>query len=145
MRHWAACLVRATDYMHDRRVKHKDIKPGDILIRGEDIWITGFGIAKEFLEGDSESSATHVDGTRACCPLEKLEGKRVGKASDIFSLGCCFLEMVTVIIADQKLDVLKDLRKEHAYLEARPYAEAQKGVLRWIFYLLSVLVARKRL
>jgi hypothetical protein len=34
MRHWAACLVRATDYMHDRRVKHKDIKPGNILVHG---------------------------------------------------------------------------------------------------------------
>jgi serine/threonine protein kinase len=139
MRHWAACLVRATDYMHDRRVKHKDIKPGNILIRGEDIWITDFGIAKDFLEGESESSATHFDGTRAYCPLDKLEGKRVGKACDIFSLGCCFLEMATVIIADQKLDVLKDLRRD------RPYAEAQGEVLRWIFYLFSVLAARKKL
>jgi serine/threonine protein kinase len=145
MRHWAACLVRATDYMHDRRVKHKDIKPGNILIRGEDIWITDFGIAKDFLEEDSESSATHVDGTRAYCPPERLEYKRVGKASDIFSLGCCFLEMATVIIADQKLDMLKNLRKENPYFEARPYAEAQKGVLRWIFYLFSVLAARKKL
>jgi serine/threonine protein kinase len=143
MRHWAACLVRATDYMHDRRVKHKDIKPGNILVRGEDVWITDFGIAKEFVDQNSESYPTHVDGTRAYCPPETLQYKRRGKASDIFSLGCCFLEMATVIIADRKLEVLKNLRKEDPYVEARPYAEAQPEVLRWIFYLFSVLAARK--
>jgi serine/threonine protein kinase len=143
MRHWAACLVRATDYMHDRRVKHKDIKPGNILVRGEDVWITDFGIAKDFAKQDSESYATHLDGTRAYCPLETFQYKRRGKASDIFSLGCCFLEMATVIIADRKLEELRDLRKEAPSNELRPYAQAQPGVLRWIFYLFSVLAAQK--
>lgn len=144
MRHWAACLVRATDHMHDRSVKHKDIKPGNILVRGEDVWITDFGIAKEFVDQNSESYPTHVDGTRAYCPPQTLQYKRRGKASDIFSLGCCFLEMATVIIADRKLEALKNLRKEGLHGGVRPYAEAQPEVLRWIFYLFSVLAARKR-
>ncbi|ORX98810.1 kinase-like domain-containing protein [Clohesyomyces aquaticus] len=133
MRHWAACLVRATDYMHERRVKHKDIKPGNILVRGEEIWITDFGIAKEFLEQNSESIATHFEGTRTYCPPEALNNEKRGRASDMFSLGCCFLEMATVMITNGKLEDLKQLRK------GMPYAESEQGVLRWIFYLFSII------
>ncbi|KAF2464385.1 kinase-like protein [Lindgomyces ingoldianus] len=136
MRHWGACLVRATNYMHERRVKHKDIKPGNILVRGEEIWITDFGIAKEFLDQNSESVATHVEGTLTYCPPEALNNKRRGRASDMFSLGCCFLEMATVMITDGKLEDLKQLRK------GKPYAESEQVILRWIFYLFSVLAAR---
>jgi hypothetical protein len=51
--------------------------------------------------------------------------------------------MATVIIADRKLDVLEDLRKVDPDSRPRPYALAQPEVLRWIFYLFSVLAARK--
>ncbi|KAF2004533.1 kinase-like protein [Amniculicola lignicola CBS 123094] len=137
MRHWAACLVRAMDYMHYNRVKHKDIKPTNILVRGDQVYITDFGIARDFLlEADSESTAINVEGTRRYCPPEGLNQGRRGRASDIFSLGCCFLEMATVMTTSGQLGTLRQ--------QNLVYAEREEHVLRWMYYLFSELAFLRR-
>jgi serine/threonine protein kinase len=136
MRHWAACLIRATDYMHYNHVKHKDIKPTNILVRGDEIYITDFGIAKDFLpDASSASTAWQVDGTRRYCPPEALNQERRGRASDVFSLGCCLLELATVMITCGQLATLKQAI-------GRSYGESEESVLRWIYYLFNGLAYR---
>ncbi|KAJ4376320.1 hypothetical protein N0V83_001603 [Neocucurbitaria cava] len=136
MKHWAACLARATDYMHYNCVKHKDIKPSNILVRGDEIYITDFGIAKDFLpDTDSASTAWQAEGTRRYCPPEVLNQGRRGRASDVYSLGCCFLELATVTITCGKLALLKQV-------VGQTYAESEQRVLRWIYFLFSELAFR---
>jgi serine/threonine protein kinase len=44
---YPGCLIRAMDYIHEMRVKHKDIKPSNLLVDGNKIYITDFGISKD--------------------------------------------------------------------------------------------------
>lgn len=48
---WSSCLIRALAHIHKQRVRHKDIKPQNILIKKGRVFITDFGISKSFEEG----------------------------------------------------------------------------------------------
>jgi serine/threonine protein kinase len=137
MRHWAGCLVRAMDYMHVMNVKHKDIKPANILVENGVVYITDFGIAKE-IEVGATTGSSDMAGTRTFCSPETELRDRRGRSSDVFSMGCVFLEMATVMITEGGLGRLKDIRR------GSPYSQSMDQVLRWIFYLTSSLVARIR-
>lgn len=51
------CLSSALAYIHSQRMKHKDIKPTNILVHNDSVLFTDFGIATEFSEAtDSLSS-----------------------------------------------------------------------------------------
>jgi serine/threonine protein kinase len=60
---WSQCLANALEYIHGQRVRHKDIKPANILVKGEEVFITDFGIAKDLIE-DVSSGTMGTDGLR---------------------------------------------------------------------------------
>lgn len=64
--------------------------------------------------------------------------KKRGRASDIFSLGCCFLEMATVMITTGGLYTFRALR------DGGTFAQRPDAVLRWIHHLFSVLAEKGR-
>lgn len=111
---WPMCLLRALNYIHEMRVKHRDIKPSNILVLGDKILITDFGISKDIAEDDTTGSCGIVDAcTRRYRSPEVMfadDGSRRGRATDIFSLGCVFLEMSTSFLEYPGL--LKKLRPQ---------------------------------
>lgn len=92
------CLTSAIHYLHENRVRHKDIKPQNVLVRGDDhVYLTDFGLALDYSEaGRSTTTAEVVKSPRYCSP-ELAAYRPRNTASDIWSLGCVFLEMWTVI------------------------------------------------
>lgn len=42
------CLISAVAYLHDQKIRHKDLKPSNILLSGEKIWLSDFGSATDF-------------------------------------------------------------------------------------------------
>jgi serine/threonine protein kinase len=42
------CLVSAVAYLHDQSIRHKDLKPSNILLSRENIWLSDFGSATDF-------------------------------------------------------------------------------------------------
>jgi serine/threonine protein kinase len=42
------CLVSAVEYLHDQRIRHKDLKPANILLSRDNIWLSDFGSATDF-------------------------------------------------------------------------------------------------
>jgi hypothetical protein len=44
------CLISAIAYLHDEKMKirHKDLKPSNILISAEHLWLSDFGSATDF-------------------------------------------------------------------------------------------------
>ncbi|MCJ1234040.1 hypothetical protein MMC14_001998 [Varicellaria rhodocarpa] len=96
------CLASAVEYLHSRNTWHLDIKPKNILIKGNAVHLTDFGIAKRLgpvprlLADDQTSSEITAMAPEYAAP-ETVEQNRVDSACDIFSLGCVFAEIVTFL------------------------------------------------
>ncbi len=89
-------MLEALIEVQKLNVVHRDIKPGNIIIFPAGVAKIGdFGIAK-VLEKAGESMATDA-GTRGYFAPEQIYG-RPSFASDIFSLGLVFYEMVTGVL-----------------------------------------------
>ncbi len=92
-------ICNAIQYAHEHGVLHRDIKPGNIMIRtdGEAI-IMDFGLAKVESTGSqaSLSLSGQVLGTiEYMSPEQALSSKDVGEQSDIYSLGAVLYQLVT--------------------------------------------------
>jgi len=135
---WPGCLVQAMDYIHEMRVIHKDIKPSNILIKNDDIYITDFGISRDVI-GETTTGTTGSAGahTPMYCAPEVTTRARKGRSADIFSLGAVLLELATVLIGPPgSLARFKQHRKRTVDgITSNAYAGCPKKILQWIWHL----------
>lgn len=91
---WFGCLISALSYAHTEMVKHEDIKPQNVLIKGKKVFLTDFGTAKDFSELEKSTVSDHFE---AGTPVYWAPEPRAwGRPADVFALGCVFSEMLTV-------------------------------------------------
>lgn len=91
-------IARALAEAHRRSVIHRDIKPENILLSGSDALLADFGIASE-----SDTTTTggltmtgHAVGTPAyMSPEQAIPGEVLDGRSDIYSLACVLVEMLS--------------------------------------------------
>jgi len=87
-----AQLVSALAFAHNLKVIHRDIRPSNILITDEDIIkVADFGTST--LLNQKQYATTRIGSPPYMAP-EQFEGRAV-LASDIYSAGCLFYEMVS--------------------------------------------------
>jgi eukaryotic-like serine/threonine-protein kinase len=91
---------------HEMGIVHRDLKPDNIMLirRGDDphfVKILDFGIAHVEFDGENEedfkklTQAGEVFGTPHYMSPEQIRSKPIGAASDLYSVGIIYTEMIT--------------------------------------------------
>ena len=90
-------ICRALRYAHKENVIHRDIKPQNILISGDNrVFVTDFGIAKMYATDSTKITNTGmVVGTPEYMSPEQAEGLELNGQTDLYSLGIVMYEMIT--------------------------------------------------
>ena len=94
-------VLEAIQYAHARLVVHRDLKPSNIFVTNDgQVRLLDFGIATLLDEGDTPR--THAATEWAHAPMtpdyaspEQIAHQPIGTASDVYSLGVVFYELVT--------------------------------------------------
>ena len=89
-------LLDALDEAHRRGIVHRDVKPSNVMLVGERVLLTDFGIAKRPAapRGETITRVDVVPGTRAYIPPEATWGE-VTTRSDLYSAGMVIYEALT--------------------------------------------------
>jgi len=135
LREFFGCLSRAIQYLHDKRVRHRDIKPANILIHEDRVKIADFGLSLNWAERSSTTASTGPGGTPRYYAPEVAQYKRRSSSSDIWSLGCIFLEMVTVLsgrTVDDLLEFISVYDSDHFAAENVCYNSNPNAIKAWI-------------
>jgi hypothetical protein len=92
------CLTAALVYLHDHDIRHKDIKPGNILVHNGTVYLCDFGISHDYFENGQATTRGKPDfWTPGYSAPEYDEYHPRNEASDIWSMGRVFCEIITVI------------------------------------------------
>ena len=82
-----AQVAQALTHAHERQIVHRDLKPDNVLLAGQRVVLTDFGIARVLDETVRQTSIGAVIGTPHYMSPEQIEGRPVGPATDLWSLG----------------------------------------------------------
>jgi hypothetical protein len=113
LRTFFGCLARALEFLHQQNVRHKDIKPHNILVNRGNVLFTDFGLSFDFTDatGSTTTGMAHGMSPKYCAPEVALHETRNTK-SDIWSLGVVYLEMI-VVLKGKTLDYMDEYFKQH--------------------------------
>ncbi|KAI9736267.1 MAG: hypothetical protein M1834_001153 [Cirrosporium novae-zelandiae] len=136
--HWLkqsfGCLATALLFLHTKKVRHKDIKPKNILVKDRKVLFCDFGISLDWADRDhstTEGTVTRHTPKYAAPEVVNREHSR-NDSTDIWSLGCVFLELYTVI-KGRPLHVMEDfLSNDGLGLEFKSFSDHVEGVSRWL-------------
>ncbi|KAK3370364.1 kinase-like domain-containing protein, partial [Podospora didyma] len=133
LRAYFGCLATALAYLHQQDVRHNDIKPKNVLVKDSSVYFTDFGTSRSW--GAEEGSTTigeHEGFTQRYCAPETHETKGGrNRSSDMWSLGCVFLEMATVLL-DRPLSDLDMFLEQNGTLRADAFWANPEAIGLWI-------------
>jgi hypothetical protein len=149
------CLARALEFLHMQKVRHKDIKPSNILVHHGKVLFTDFGLSLDFTDAEGSTTVSMVNGmTPKYCAPEVAMCEPRNTSSDIWSLGVVFLEMITILkgrTIKYMYQFLTDHGSQTGYIRTNPAAlseflaelrgtgsPANNTVLVWVQEMLSI-------
>ena len=89
------CLAVGLAFIHEKKVRHKDVKPKNILVHNGLVIYTDFGYSLD----SSAFSRSTTEGrpnalTRKYSAPEVIDHEERNSKSDVFSLGCVFIDLL---------------------------------------------------
>jgi serine/threonine protein kinase len=134
------CLASAVECVHRNSAKHMDIKPQNILVKQTvkpafpfwQIYLSDFGLSRSFADQGHSQTDGPTSLTPKYCAPEVYEYELRGRSSDIFSLGCVYTEMLTVVagIEGKSLTEFVDFRRNED--EDESFHKNLKKVTAWM-------------
>lgn len=106
-------VCSAVQFMHDHKMLHLDIKPGNIMLRNnDDAVLIDFGLSKQYDSKGNPDSSTNVGlGTPGYAPIEQStyhDGKGFPVTMDVYALGGTLFKMLTGVRPPDSSELLND-------------------------------------
>jgi tetratricopeptide (TPR) repeat protein len=122
------CVLRGLSEAHARDVVHRDVKPANIFLEGNDpsrAKLLDFGIARHVFAGETLTGTGQFIGTPGYVAPEQIRNQRVDQRADVYSLGCLLFRCLTgraVFDEEQVLEMLVRVTRDRAprLAELRP-------------------------
>lgn len=93
-------LLVIIECLHDNDILHKDIKPGNIIISNNLLYLIDFNISRMYSQDKNKD--TKLIGTEGFASPEQYGFSQTTPASDIFSLGKTFEQLLAITITQPK-------------------------------------------
>lgn len=105
LRRYFVCLAQAVSYLHKLNIRHKDIKPTNILVDTfGNVLLADFGISLRAQDKAHLITQTNTNRSYEYCSPEVIARRKRHPSSDVFSLGAVFAEMTTVVLNRTLID-----------------------------------------
>lgn len=84
-------VLQALSYLHRRNVIHRDLKPGNIMVKDNTVKVLDFGLS---VGVDQTEEAMAIAGTLAYMAPEVFRGETPSAAADLYAMGVIIYEML---------------------------------------------------
>eukprot|EP00045_Choanoeca_perplexa_P009219 m.88042 g.88042 ORF g.88042 m.88042 type:complete len:569 (+) comp14805_c0_seq1:214-1920(+) len=96
VRKYTRQILEGLHYLHEHRIVHRDIKGANVLATASgDVKLADFGASKRLQEIKTTTGFKSMHGTPNWMAPEVVTGAGYGRRSDIWSVGCTVIEMLT--------------------------------------------------
>lgn len=144
-------LAAGLHYLHGKDVMHRDLKPQNVLVsRDGRVQLTDFGVARSFddMPGEALTVPGSIVGTPMYMAPAQILGAPANAASDLYSLGCVLLCLVTgepPFAGSHVMDVVEKKRGFKLPSRRKVGHKVSRDVYRCLKTLLEVDEARREL
>ncbi|MBK8099040.1 MAG: protein kinase [Planctomycetes bacterium] len=87
--------ARAVHHAHEHGLVHRDLKPGNLLVEGDTVYVVDFGLAKDVRTEASSPSTGGLLGTPDFMAPEQANGQAADARTDVHGLGATLFAALT--------------------------------------------------
>src|SRR3954454_3956144 len=104
-----AQVAAALDAAHQAGLVHRDVKPANILMDGDHVFLTDFGLSKHARSESDLTETGAVLGTVDYMAPEQVHGGIVDARTDVYALGCVLFQMLSGRVPFEKSSAVAKL------------------------------------
>ncbi len=134
-------IAKGLHVAHDKGIIHRDIKPHNVLVHGDVLKITDFGLAVIDDGSGGAFGKGKVVGTPHYMSPEQVDGNPVDGRTDLYALGCSLYQMITGAPPYSAGSTI-DLLLKHVSEAPIPPSEREPSCPEWLSQVTLRLIAK---
>jgi len=134
-------IAKGLHVAHAKGIIHRDIKPHNVLVHGEVLKITDFGLAMIDDGSGGAFGKGRVVGTPHYMSPEQVDGNPVDGRTDLYALGCSLYQMITGAPPYSAGSTI-DLLLKHVSESPIPPREREPSCPEWLSQVTLRLIAK---